>query len=98
MRMLRDRVAAGNPGRTVVVRGTARPGVVVAENELPGASVDGIAPADAFCLRWTGVTVDAQGPSALVTAVCEVRYATDGSAWVWRGWIVDGRWRRWMRS
>lgn len=77
--VMRDRVAAGNAGRTVVVRGTARPGVVVAENELPGASVDGIGLADAFSLRWTTVAVDSQGPAALMKAVCEVRYATDGS-------------------
>ena len=77
--VLRDRVAAANPGRTVVVRGTARPGVVVSENELPGAAVDGISPADAFCLRWTGLSVDTQGSAALVSATCEIRYATDGS-------------------
>lgn len=78
--VLRDRIAAGNPGRTVVVRGTTRPGVVVAENELPGAAVDGIAPADAFCLRWTGLRIDARSALPLITQTCEVRYATDGSA------------------
>lgn len=76
---LRDRVAAGNAARTVVVRGTRRPGVVVAENELPGAAVDGIGPVDAFCLRWTGLSVDTQGAATTVKAVCEVRYATDGA-------------------
>lgn len=76
---LRDRVAAGNSARTVVVRGLLRPGVVVAENELPGAAVDGIAPAEAFCLRWTGLRVDTQGAMTLVAATCEIRYATDGT-------------------
>ncbi len=76
---LRDRVAAGNPARTVVVRGVLRPGVVTAENELPGAAVDGIAPTDAFCLRWTGLTADTQNSLGLVGATCEIRYATDGS-------------------
>jgi hypothetical protein len=77
---LRDRIAAGNAARTVVVRGTIRPGVVVAENELPGAAVDGIAPADAFCLRWTELRIDTQGPLPLVALTCEIRFATDGSA------------------
>ena len=76
---LRDRVAAGNAARTVVVRGVTRPGVVVAENELPGAAVDGIWPADAFCLRWTKLNVDTQSALALVAATCEIRYATDGT-------------------
>ena len=73
---LRDRVAAGNPARTVVVRGVVRPAVLVVENELPGASLDGISPVNAFCLRWTGLAVKQR----LVTARCELRYATDGTA------------------
>jgi len=73
------RIAAGNPARTVVVRELLRPGVVVAENELPGAAVDGIAPADAFCLRWTGLTVDTHAALPLLTLTCEIRYATDGT-------------------
>jgi hypothetical protein len=76
---LRDRVAAGNASRTVVIRGLLRPGVVVAENELPGAAVDGIAPADAFSLRWTGLTIGTQAALPLVSMTCEVRYATDGA-------------------
>jgi len=76
---LRNRVAAGNAARTVVIRGTVRPGVVVAENELPGAALDGISPADAFCLRWTGLSVDTQGPLPLIALGCEIRYATDGA-------------------
>jgi hypothetical protein len=77
---LRDRIAAGNPARTVVVRGVLRPGVLVVENELPGAAVDGIAPAEAFCLRWTGLKIDTQNAGALATLTCEVRYSSDGSA------------------
>jgi hypothetical protein len=80
--MLRDRVAAGNADRTVVVRGAVRPGVIVVENELPGATVEGIAVAEAFCLRWTSLKVDGQGPLPLTTASCEIRYATDGSSGV----------------
>jgi hypothetical protein len=78
--VLRNRVAGGNPARTVVVRGALRPGVLVVENELPGAAFDGIAPVEAFCLRWTGLSVDCQGDVPLTKAICELRYATDGSA------------------
>ncbi len=78
--VLRDRIAAANPARTVVIRGVIRPGVVVQENELPIAAVDGITPADAFCLRWTELRADGRGALPLLTAVCEIRYATDGTA------------------
>ena len=47
---LRDRLAALNPARTMVVRGVTRPGVLVEENEL----VSAYEPVDVFCLRWTG--------------------------------------------
>ena len=77
---LRDRVAAGNAARTVVVRGVVRPGVITTENELPGAAVDGISPADVFCLRWTSLAVDTQGPLPLIALGCEVRYGTDGTS------------------
>ena len=77
---LRDRVAAGNAARTVVIRGLTRPGVVVAENEFPGAAVDGISPANAFSLRWTDLAIDTQGTLPLLALGCEIRYATDGTA------------------
>jgi len=73
---LRDRLAAVNPARTMVLRGVTRPGVLVEENELASA----YQPVDAFCLRWTGVQVDAQGAMPLMTMTCEIRYATDGNA------------------
>ena len=73
---LRDRIAAGNPGRQVLVRGVLRPAVVVGENELPAAAVDGIAWVNCFCLRWTSVRLD-RGLSVLG---CVIGYATDGSA------------------
>lgn len=78
--LLRDRVAAGNTARAVVLRGVVRPGVVTTENELPGAAVDGISPADVFCLRWTSLSVDTQGPLPLIALGCEIRYATDGTS------------------
>lgn len=73
---LRDRVAALNPERTVVVRGVSRPGVLVAANELPAGQVA----ADVFSLHWTALRVEAQGSLPLATMECEIRYATDGSA------------------
>jgi hypothetical protein len=73
---LRDRLAAVNPARTMVLRGVTRPGVLVEENELASA----YQPVNAFCLRWTGLSVDAQGVLPLVTMVCEIRYATDGDS------------------
>ena len=82
---IRNRIAANNPARTIVVRGVIRPGVVVAENELPGAAVDGIAPADAFCLRWNALAIDTQSALPLLTLTCEIRYATDGTTSMDRG-------------
>ena len=76
---LRDRIAVGNPARIVVIRGTVRPGVVVSENELPGAAVDGISPVNAFCLRWTELAVDSKAALPLISQTCEIRYATDGT-------------------
>jgi hypothetical protein len=74
--MLRDRLAAVNPARTIVLRGVTRPGVLVEENELPSV----YQPVDAFSLRWTGLNVDAKGALPLVTMACEIRYATDGNS------------------
>ncbi len=73
---LRDRIAAINSGRTIVLRGTTRPSVLVEENELPGASF----PTDTFCLRWGNLQVTSAGPMPLVSMACEIRYATDGSS------------------
>jgi hypothetical protein len=73
---LRDRLAAVNPARTMVLRGVTRPGVLVEENELASA----YQPVDTFCLRWTGFNVEAQGNLPLATMVCEIRYATDGDS------------------
>ena len=77
--MLRDRIAAGNPARTLVVRGVLRPGVLTVENELPGPGLEAIAPAETFCLRWTELKVDTLSAGPLLTFGCEIRYATDGS-------------------
>ncbi len=73
---LRDRMAALNPERTVVVRGLSRPGVLVADNELPSGQVV----PDAFSLHWTALQVEPRGALPLATMECEIRYVTDGSA------------------
>ncbi len=74
---LRDRLAAVNPARTIVVRGVTRPAVLVEENERASDAV----PADAFRLRWAGLKVDASSSALpLVSMGCEIRYATDGNA------------------
>jgi hypothetical protein len=59
---LRNRIAAGNPARTIVVRGIQRPGVLVVENELPTAWV----PPDVFLMSWTGMRVDHTGAVVMV--------------------------------
>jgi hypothetical protein len=76
---LQSRISNANPARLVVIRGISRAGVLVAENELPATAIDGIAPAEAFCLRWTGLKVDTESAGPLVALGCEVRYASDGS-------------------
>jgi hypothetical protein len=73
---LRDRIAALNPARTIVVRGITRPGVVVEENELVSAYDQ----ADVFRLRWTGLQVDPQGALPLITMRCQILYSTAGGA------------------
>ncbi len=72
---LRDRLAAVNPARTLVLRGVVRPGVLVAENELVSAEL----PLNVFCLHWTTLSVDVLGALPLATMGCTITYATDGS-------------------
>ena len=74
--MLRDRLAALNPARTMGLRGVIRPGILVTENEL---ATDAITP-DIFRLHWTTLHVEALRPLPLATMTCEIRYATAGSA------------------
>ncbi len=73
---LRDRLAAVNPARTMVLRGVTRPGVLVEENELASATM----PVNVFCLQWAGLSVSTQGALPLVTMICQIRYATDGDS------------------
>ena len=71
---LRDRISALNPERTVLVRSTLRPGVLVEENELTSSFNH----RDTFLLRWTDIKIDARSPLPLITQRCEIRYATAG--------------------
>ena len=73
---LQARIAALNPARTIVVRGTVRPGVLVEENELPALSP----PVDCFRLRWTKLDVASASPLPLTAMTCAIAYATDGIA------------------
>ncbi len=70
---LRDRIAAANPARTMVVRGVIRPAVLVVENELPlGEGV----PLETFQLVWGGLK---STPDGLLSASCQVAYTVNGS-------------------
>ncbi len=68
---LRTRLATINPGRTVLLRGALRPGILVEEAEAPLAQL----PSDVFVLRWLGLGVDADLSSAMAAADCEILYA-----------------------
>ncbi|HEV2487513.1 MAG TPA: hypothetical protein VGT08_18455 [Terracidiphilus sp.] len=72
---LRTRLAAINPERTVLLRGTVRPGILVEEAEAPFSQL----PNDVFVLRWLGLGVDVDLGSAMVAGECEILYQTCGS-------------------
>ena len=72
---LRTRLMEINPGRTVLLRGAVRPGILVEEAEAPFAQ----APADVFVLRWSCVGVNTALPLAASVEECEVIYQTAGT-------------------
>jgi hypothetical protein len=72
---LRSRLAAINPERTVLVRGTLRPGILVAEAEAPSAQP----PSDVFVLRWMGLGIDMDLTSTMTAEECEIAYGTSGT-------------------
>ncbi len=72
---MRNRLAALNPERTILVRGAVRPGIVVEEAEAPFAQL----PGDVFVLRWLGMGVDVDLASSLIAQECEIVYCTCGS-------------------
>jgi hypothetical protein len=73
--VLRGRLAAINPERTIVLRGAVRPGVLVEENEL----VSTAAMPDCFRLRWTQAASDPAGALATIMLQCEIVYETAGN-------------------
>ncbi|HKF47958.1 MAG TPA: hypothetical protein VKB38_11425 [Terracidiphilus sp.] len=71
---LRNRLAALNPERTVMLRGAVRPGILVEEAEAPLNQP----PGDVFVLRWQGLGADVELASTLVAQECEIVYQTCG--------------------
>lgn len=74
--LLRSRITAANPERTIVLRGVTRPGVLVEENEL----VSTVTIPDCFRLRWVDASVDPANAMPIATLTCEVLYETAGTA------------------
>jgi hypothetical protein len=74
--VLRGRLAAINPERTMVLRGVTRPGVEVVENEL----VNEFALPDCFRVMWGAVSVDCEGAMPVVAMECAIEYETAGTA------------------
>lgn len=75
--LLRAQLAAINPGRTVSLRGSVRPAVLVVENELDDVAST---PVDTFLLHWTAGARDRTEPLPLESAECLIRYRTRGTA------------------
>jgi hypothetical protein len=72
---LRTRLAAINPERTVLLRGTLRPGILVEEAEAPAAQL----PCDVFVLRWVWLGADMDLSTAMAAEECEILYSTCGT-------------------
>ena len=90
---LRTRLAAINPERTILLRGTVRPGILVEEAEAPFSQL----PNDVFILRWLGLGVDMDLGSTMAAEECEILYQTAGRR-VLAGWIAGVCSARWMRK
>jgi len=72
---LRARLATINPERTILLRGTVRPGILVEEAEAPFNEL----PSDVFVLRWLGLAVDTNLACTLAAEECDIRYQTCGT-------------------
>ncbi len=72
---LRNRLVTVNPERTCLIRGAARPGILVEEAEAPFAQL----PTDVFVLRWLAMGVDVDLSATMAAAQCEILYATCGT-------------------
>jgi hypothetical protein len=72
---LRTRLTAANPERTILLRGTVRPGILVEEAEAPFSQL----PNDVFVLRWLGLGTDIELASTMIATECEILYQTCGT-------------------
>ena len=72
---LRTRLASINPERTVLLRGTVRPAILLEEAEAPFSQL----PPDVFVLRWLGLGFDAESGLTLDAMECEILYQTCGT-------------------
>jgi hypothetical protein len=72
---LRTRLMAINPNRTIVLRGTVRPGILVESAEAPFSQL----PNDVFILRWQNFGIDMDLSSVMATEECEIIYQTCGT-------------------
>ena len=72
---LRTRLTTINPERTILVRGTLRPGILVEEAEAPFSQLHN----DVFVLRWLGLGVDMDLSATMAAAECEILYQTCGT-------------------
>jgi len=72
---LRTRLVAINPNRTILLRGTVRPGILVEDAEAPVSQL----PNDVFVVRWLGLGVDEDLASAMAAEECEIVYQTCGT-------------------
>lgn len=72
---LRARLAVVDPGRTILLRGAVRPGILVEEAEAPFSQL----PNDVFVIRWLGLAVDVNLASTMAAEECEIIYQTCGT-------------------
>jgi hypothetical protein len=72
---LRTRLATINPERTILLRGTVRPGILVEEAEAPFNQL----PSDVFVLRWLSLGIDVDLASTMAAQECEILYQTCGT-------------------
>lgn len=72
---LRTRLVAINPNRTILLRGSVRPGILVEDAEAPFSQF----PNDVFVLRWLGLSVDMDLASTMAAEECEIVYQTCGT-------------------
>ena len=72
---LRTRLVAINPARTILLRGSVRPGILVEDAEAPFNQF----PSDVFVLRWLSLAADVDLPTAMAAEECEIVYQTCGT-------------------